>query len=79
MEYELISPVNENYSAIEQVLTNRGIAYKDIEHYLNWVDSDNLDPLLFKNIESAAKLLFNQLSRDDFHAHVVVDKLHCPR
>jgi hypothetical protein len=34
-EYKLINPINENYTALEQVLTNRGIAYEDIPHYLN--------------------------------------------
>lgn len=35
--------------------------------------SDNLSPLLLKNIESAAKLIFNQFSKNDFHIHVQVD------
>jgi len=26
MKYELIKPINPDYSAIEQILTNRGIA-----------------------------------------------------
>jgi len=54
-------------------LTNRGIKFEDIDHYLNVSESDNLSPLLLKNIESAAKLIFNQLSKDDFHIHVQVD------
>lgn len=40
MKYKLINDVNSNYTAIEQVLTNRGIALKDIHHYLNTTDAD---------------------------------------
>ena len=35
MKYKLIKPVNENYSAIEQILTNRNIKHEDINSYLN--------------------------------------------
>mgnify|MGYP004681740357 CR=1 FL=1 len=56
------------------MLTNRGIKFEDIDHYLNPSEVDNLSPLLLKNIESAAKMIFNQLSRDNFHIHVQVDK-----
>ena len=35
MKYQLIKPVNLKYSAIEQILTNRGIKHEDIKHYLN--------------------------------------------
>ena len=73
MDYQLIKPIHDGYSAIEQILTNRGIKFEDIDHYLNVSESDNLSPLLLKNIESAAKMIFNQLSRDNFHIHVQVD------
>lgn len=73
MDYQLIKPIQENYSAIEQVLTNRGIKFEDIAHYLNVTEEDNLSPLLLDNIEQAAKMLFNQLHRDGFHIHVQVD------
>lgn len=73
MDYQLIKPIQENYSAIEQVLTNRGIKFEDIPHYLNVTEEDNLSPLLLDNIEQAAKMLFNQLHRDGFHIHVQVD------
>lgn len=73
MDYQLIQPIHDGYSAIEQVLTNRGIKFEDIDHYLNMSESDNLSPLLLKNIESAAKLIFNQLNKDNFHIHVQVD------
>lgn len=73
MDYQLIKPIQENYSAIEQVLTNRGIKFEDIAHYLNVTEEDNLSPLLLDNVEQAAKMLFNQLHRDGFHIHVQVD------
>ena len=40
MKYELIKPVNPSYDALEQVLTNRGIPYEDIERYLFSTDAD---------------------------------------
>ena len=38
MKYQLINEPNENYSTVEQILYNRGIAEKDILHYLNLSD-----------------------------------------
>lgn len=38
MKYKLINEPNKNFSAIEQILYNRGIAEKDIYHYLNLSD-----------------------------------------
>ena len=40
MKYSLIKPINPDYGAIEQILTNRGIKQEDIEHYLNTTDKD---------------------------------------
>lgn len=40
MKYQLINPINLNYSALEQVLTNRGIKYENILHYVNTTDED---------------------------------------
>ena len=40
MKYQLINPINPNYSALEQVLTNRGIKYENILHYVNTTDED---------------------------------------
>lgn len=45
MKYQLIKPVNLKYSAIEQILTNRGIKHEDIKHYLNTTDNDIYSPL----------------------------------
>jgi single-stranded-DNA-specific exonuclease len=73
IEYELINPINENYSALEQVLTNRGMAYEDIPHYLNVTNSDNLSPLKLKNIEKAAQIIIKHISNDDARIYVQVD------
>ena len=39
MRYELINPVNQNYSTIETILTNRGIDKNQIFEYLNTTDN----------------------------------------
>lgn len=74
MEYELINPINPQYTAIQQVLTNRGIQLKDIEHYLNVSEKDNLSPLLLNNIEDAAKMLIKHLGKEGNVIKVFVDK-----
>lgn len=67
MEYQLITPriPQENLSAVERVLTNRGIGLKDIEHYLHTTDDDILDPLLLDNMEQGAKMLIKHISAND--------------
>ena len=40
MKYRLIKPINENYSTIEQILTNRNIKHEDIKQYLNTTDEN---------------------------------------
>lgn len=40
MKYKLIKPINENYSTIEQILTNRNIKHEDIKQYLNTTDEN---------------------------------------
>lgn len=47
MKYKLIKEVNPNYTAQEQVLTNRGIKLEDIKHYLNTTDKDINAPECF--------------------------------
>ena len=61
MEYQLINPRDKSKSAIEQVLTNRGV--KNINHYLNTTESDILDPLLLNNMKEGAKLLISHISQ----------------
>lgn len=65
MEYQLIAPriPLKNLNAVERVLTNRGIALAEIEHYLHTVDNDILDPKLINNIESGAKILIKHISQ----------------
>ena len=38
MKYELINPPNKNFSTIQQILYNRGIAENEIPHYINLSD-----------------------------------------
>lgn len=45
MKYQLINPINSNYSTIEQILTNRNISYNTIEHYLHTKEEDINSPL----------------------------------
>ena len=40
MKFKLIKPVNPHYSAREQVLTNRGIPFNEIDHWLHTTDAD---------------------------------------
>ncbi len=62
MKYQLINPIDNTKSPIQQILTNRGIALKDIEHFLNTTDNDILNPLGLDNIELAAKTLIQHIS-----------------
>lgn len=61
MKYNLIAEPNENYSAYQQILVNRGIDPKEIEHYLKTQDSDILDELLLDNIKEAAACLIKHI------------------
>lgn len=73
MNYELIKPINEDYTTIQQILTNRGIKLEDIDHYLNVSNADNLSPLLLKNMEDAAKMLIKHLDKQDNIIKIQVD------
>ena len=65
MEYKLISEKNDNLSVIQQVLINRGIALKDIDHYLNTTENDNLDPSLIERIKDGAVILIKHIYNND--------------
>lgn len=67
MEYQLITPriPQEDMSAVERVLTNRGIALTEIEHYLNTTDEDILNPSLIKNIKEGAQMLIKHIANND--------------
>lgn len=75
MEYQLITPripPNREVSAVERVLTNRGIALHEINHYLRTSDEDILDPKLFDNIKEGASMLARHIANKD-RILVVVD------
>lgn len=67
MEYQLIAPLlpQNNVSAVERVLTNRGIKLEDIPHFLNTTDEDIVNPLLLMNVEQGAKMLITHISQND--------------
>ena len=67
MEYQLITPriPLQNLSAVERVLTNRGIALAEIEHYLHTTDDDILSPSLIKNIHEGAQMLIKHIAQND--------------
>ena len=74
MKYQLINQPNKNFSAIQQVLYNRGIAENDILHYINLSDKDINSPLLLgqKNLKDGLKLLLNTISKNQ-NALIIVD------
>lgn len=74
MKYQLIKPINQSYSIIEQILTNRGIPINEIEHYLNTADSDINPPQALgqEKLRAAAAALIQTINVNE-HAIVVVD------
>lgn len=74
MKYKLIKEVNPKYSAIEQVLTNRGIKLNDIHHYLNTTDNDinSAEMLGEERLKTAAAALISAI-KDNKKMLVVVD------
>ena len=66
MNYQLIVPdkkyYNHNLSAVERVLTNRGIELSDIPHYLNTTNNDILPPSSIANMKEGAKMLMKHVS-----------------
>ena len=61
MRVNLINEINPNYTATEQILTNRGIPYDKINAYLNTTDSDINSFLDLNNMEAAVEMLFKHL------------------
>ncbi len=74
MKYQLINKPNENFSAIQQILYNRGIAEQDILHYINLSDQDINSPLLLgeKNLKDGLMAIINTV-KENKHALVIVD------
>ena len=64
MKYQLIEPriPQEGLSAVERVLTNRGIELENIKHYLNTTDDDILRPELIARIVDGVKMLIKHIS-----------------
>ena len=74
MKYQLIKPINENYSAIEQILTNRNIPYNKLYHYLNTTDEDINSYMLLGEVNLyAAAIALISCIRDSKKAIVIVD------
>lgn len=44
MKYQLMKPVNENYTALEQILTNRDVLHGHIKRYMNTDETDICAP-----------------------------------
>lgn len=67
MKYQLIKPINSQYSTIEQILTNRGIAREDVYHYLNTTDDDINSPLDLgeKSLNAAAQTIVQHIFSKD--------------
>ena len=61
MQINLINEINPNYTATEQILTNRGIPYDKIDDFLNTTDSDINSFLDLNNMEAAVEMLFKHL------------------
>ena len=74
MKYKLINEINPDYSAIEQILTNRKIPINEINHYLNTTDDDINSPLALGEdlLKRAAALLVTTIAQDKT-AFVLVD------
>lgn len=64
MKYQLIEPriPLEGLSAVERVLTNRGIKLENIKHYLNTTDEDILRPELIARIVDGVKMLIKHIA-----------------
>ena len=74
MKYKLIKPINENYSALEQVLTNRGIPKEKIKNYLMTTDDViNSYNLLGEEALKEAAMKIAKCVRADANVLVIVD------
>lgn len=74
MRYKLINKNNPSYSTIETILTNRGIPYNEINHYLNTTDEDINDYFLLgkDKLQLAAKELISAI-QENKKVFMVVD------
>ena len=65
MRYQLIAPRDEALSAVEQVLFNRGINPKDIEHFKYPSVNDLVDPEKLEHIKDGVAMLISHIERND--------------
>lgn len=74
MKYKLIKPIQHGYTALQQVLYNRGIELKDMKGYLNTTDSCISHFSLFGPdlLQDAASVLIRTISNND-KAVVIID------
>lgn len=74
MNYKLIKPIVPSYSALEQILTNRGVPHDEIHDYLNTTDDDVNSFLCFgeDKLKAAAAALIKCINADA-EAEVIVD------
>lgn len=74
MRYQLIKPINQNYSVIQQILTNRNIPIDKINNYLFTSDADVAPPeaLGQDKLRQAAAALISTISKQG-KTLVVVD------
>ena len=65
MKYQLIKPINQNYSVIQQILTNRNIPINKINNYLFTSDTDVAPPeaLGQNKLRQAAAALISTISK----------------
>lgn len=72
MKYTLINPINKNYTAMTQVLTNRGIEIDCIDDFMNPTDDHLYSEDLLENIEVAAKCILRNIAQGN-RIHIQVD------
>lgn len=74
MRYKLIKKINEKYTPIQQILTNRGIPFNEIHHYLNTTDKDINDVKLLgeQQLKDAAAALVASVQNKE-ECVVIVD------
>ena len=65
MRYQLIAPRDEALSAVEQVLFNRGINPKDIEHFKYPSVNDLVNPEKLEHIKDGVAMLISHIERND--------------
>lgn len=75
MKYQLINQPNEKYTVKEQILINRGIEEKELNHYINLTDNDINEPEMLGEdvLFNAATTVWDTLSDPTANICVVVD------